>query len=127
MCLIEFSTITRNDGEAVMNGGGGDHEVRLRERVTRFPAFLNQQPPLEQNLFRDLENAAIEHGTHLVHQPVVQFNPAMGLVDKFDAKSNLGQGYYADVKLLQRAAGYEGHDFPIRPGSPQFRQDIGIQ
>jgi len=98
--LIEAASIASNDGKTVMNGGGGDHQVRLRKGVARFSAFLDQEPPLEQNLFCNFKNAAIEHGTHLVLQPVVQFGPAMGIVDNFYAESNLGQGYDADIKLI---------------------------
>jgi hypothetical protein len=29
MRLIEFASIARYEGKAVMNGGGGDHQVRL--------------------------------------------------------------------------------------------------
>ena len=44
--LFELDNIPRHNREAMMGGGGRDHQVGLRECVAGFPALLHQQAPL---------------------------------------------------------------------------------
>jgi hypothetical protein len=76
--------------------------------VSRSPAFLNQKSPLKHDVFGDLENPFVKHGTHLVHEPVIQLSAPIGFTNKFNAKSNLGKRYGADIKLLKRATRHKG-------------------
>lgn len=62
MRFVVIAAVTRDDCKAVVNGRRGYEEVRLRERVTRFPAFLNQKSPLQHNVFGDLEDPLVKLG-----------------------------------------------------------------
>ena len=91
----------------MVHGCRSDDEVRLRERVPRLSAFLNQKPPLENNVFGNLENPFAKHGPNLTREPVIEVGAAGGLTDQLYAETNLGQGYRADVKLIERTTGNE--------------------
>jgi len=80
--LVILAPIASNDREAVMQGCRGDRQIRLGECVTSFPAFLDQKPLLEQNIFRNRENTTVKHRPHLVRQPLMQFGPADGVGNK---------------------------------------------
>ena len=86
-----------------MNGRRGDNQVWLGESVALLAAFLDQKPPLEHDVFGDLENPMVEHRAHLVGEPIIQFGAAVGFVYKLDAEADLGKSYRADVKLVKRA------------------------
>jgi hypothetical protein len=88
--------------------------------VSRFPAILNQKPPLEHNVFGDLKNTPVKHGTNLVREPIVQLGPVIGFVNKLDAESNLGKSYRADMKVLKGTIGDEGHNSLVRLWPAQF-------
>jgi hypothetical protein len=92
MRLLVIAAVTRDDCEPVVNGRRGYEEVRLRECVSRFPAFLNQKAPLQDNVFGDLKNPPVKHGAHLLREPVIQFGPSIGFRDKLDAEAKLGKG-----------------------------------
>jgi hypothetical protein len=95
--------------------------------MSRLPAFLNQQPPLKHDVFRNLEHTTVEHRTHPLRQPIVQFGPAISVNNNFNAKPNFGKCDHADVKLVECAAGNERNDFLIRPWPAQFRKYICIK
>ena len=61
-----------------------------------------------------------------MREPVVHA-PAIGFANKLNAEPDLGQGYYADIKLIKRTTRYESHNplFGLWPA--QFRQNIGIE
>src|ERR1035438_9317590 len=84
--LVVIASITSNDCEAVVNSCRRNDQVWLRESVSRFPAILNQKPPLEHNVFGDLKNTPVKHGTNLVREPIVQLGPVIGFVNKLDAE-----------------------------------------
>ena len=84
--------------------------------MARLSAFLDQKPPLEHDVFGDLENPMVEHRAHLVREPIIQFCAAVGFVNKLNAEANLGKSYSADVKLIQRATGYKIYDSRFRFG-----------
>jgi len=104
-----------------MNGRRRDHQVWLGERVSRFPAFLHQKPPLQHDVFRDLQNAPLEHGPHLAREPAIQLRPTIGFGDTLDAEANFRQGNDADMNLAEGASGHEVHNPWFRPWPPQFR------
>ena len=85
-----------------MNGGCGYDEIRLRERVARLPAVVDQKPPLEHDVFRDRENPLVKHGPHLAREPVVQRGTAIGFAHELDPKPELCKRDHADIKLLKR-------------------------
>jgi len=68
--------------------------------MAALPAFLDQESPLEHDVFGYLENPMVEHRAHLVREPVIQLGAAIGFVNKLNAEANLGKCYRADVKLI---------------------------
>jgi hypothetical protein len=77
----------------MMNGCRSDDQVRLRERMPCLPAFLNQKPPLEHNVFGNLENPFAEHGPDFIREPVIEIGAPVGLTDQLNTEPNLGEGY----------------------------------
>jgi hypothetical protein len=101
MRFVIVTSITSNDRETGMNCRCGDHQVRLRKGVTGLPAFLDEKPPLQHDVFRYFENAAFKHGAHLVRQPLIQFGSAIGFCNQFDAEAYLGKRHNADKNLIE--------------------------
>ena len=118
--LVVIASITSNDCEAVVNRCRRNDQVWLRESVSRFSAILNQKPPLEHNVFGDLKNTPVKHGTNLVGEPIVQLGAVIGFVNKLDAESNFGKSYRADMKVLKGTIGDEGHNSLVRLWPAQF-------
>lgn len=108
--LLEVANIACNDREAVVDGGRGNNQVRLREGVPRLSAPLYLYPPLKHNFFCNLENSSVEHWPNLVRQPIVEQSSAAWVANEFNTKSNLRKGYHTDKKLMKRASSHEGHD-----------------
>jgi hypothetical protein len=69
----------------------------------RFAAFLNQKPPFRHDVFRDLEDTAVKHGTHLVRRRLLQFRAPIDFANKLNSEANLGNGYNFDAKVFQSA------------------------
>ena len=46
--------------------------------MSRLPAFLNQKPPLEHNVFGNLENPLAKHGPDFIREPVIELRAAIG-------------------------------------------------
>ena len=84
----------------MLNRGRCYDQIGLRENVSGLPAHLNQEPPLEHDVFGYLEHPMFKHRPHLVREPLVQFGPAIGLGQQFDAKSDFSAGDGTDKKLL---------------------------
>ena len=74
-----------------MNGCRSNDQIRLRERMPRLPAFLNQKPPLEHNVFGNLENPSAKHGPDLIRQPVIEVRAATRFTDHLNAETKLGE------------------------------------
>ena len=85
--------------------GRRDDQIRLREGMPRLSAFLDQQPPFEHDVFGDGQAALLEHRSHLVCEPVVEFGALAGVADEFDAEADFGEGHGADVELFERLRG----------------------
>jgi len=47
--------------------------------MTYFAALLNEQPPLEHDVFGNLEHAMREHRAHFAGEPVVEFRATSGI------------------------------------------------
>ena len=60
-------------------------------------------------------------------EPIIQLGPPIRFRDKLYAEAKLGEGYHADIELRERTVGDEGHNLPLRPGTAQLGQDIGIE
>ena len=76
----------------MMNRGRSYQKVGLRENVPHLPALLDQEPPLEHDVLRYLENPMFKHRSHFVREPLVQFGPAIGLGQEFYAKPDFSEG-----------------------------------
>ena len=111
----------------MLNRGRRYEQVGLRENVSGLPAHLNQEPPLEHDVLRYLENPMFKHRSHFVREPLVQFGPAIGLGDQFDSKSDFSEGDGTDKMLMERPISDESDNPQLRPGPPQLRQDVGIE
>ena len=85
-----------------MQGRGSEHQIRLREGVSALSSFFDQQPPLQHDVFGDIQNAILEHGPKLVIEPIVQLHPPVYVLYQFDSKTDLGKGYDADVEKFER-------------------------
>jgi hypothetical protein len=52
-----------------------------------------------------------------VLKPVAELGATTGVGDEFNAKSNFGEGYRADIEKLERLGGDECEDFAVWPGA----------
>ena len=100
-----------------MKGRRRNDEIGLREGIVRLAAILDQQSPFEHDVFGYREHALLEHGSYFVRKPVAELGATTGVGDEFNAKSNFGEGYRADMEKLERLGGDEGQDFAVRPGA----------
>src|SRR5262245_1784761 len=101
-----------------MLSGRGDDEIGLREGVSALASFLNQEPPLEHDVFGDSERALLEHRANLVSEPVHECGAAHGIGNELDTEADLGQRHDADTEKLKRLASDEGEHLRLRPWSP---------
>ncbi len=104
-----------------------DNQIGLREGMPRLAAFLDQQPPFEDNVFGDGQDALLEHGAHLVREPVIECGALAGVRNKFDAEADFGDGYGADIKLVERVRGNEGEHFGLWLRAAELGEDIRIE
>ena len=72
--------------------------------MTRPPAILHQQSPLEHDVFGDGENALLEHRPQSVGEPFVQFSTAAGITDGFDAEADFCLYLSLTIILLHNGA-----------------------
>jgi hypothetical protein len=94
-----------------MQRGRGDDEIGLREGVAGLAAVLDQQPPLEHDVFGDGEHALVEHRAHFVREPVIELGAAAGVGDQLDAEADFGESHGADEEPIKRLCGNEGQHF----------------
>jgi hypothetical protein len=125
--FVVVTSVACHESKAVVNGCRRDYQVRLRKRMPHLPAFLNQKPPPEHNVFGNLENPFAKHGPNLICEPLIEIGAPIGLTDQLNAETNFGEGYSADVKLIERTTGNESHNPLFRLGPPQLREDIRIE
>jgi len=95
--------------------------------MARLAAILNQEPPLEHNVFGYRENTLLEHQPHLMRKPIIQLSPKVGVADEFNIKPDFGEGHRTHIEKFERLSGDEGEDFLFWPRAAQFREYIGIE
>ena len=59
--LVELAVVARDNCHAMMGRSGRNDKIWLGECVTGLSTFLDKNPPLEHDLFRDWQNPLIEH------------------------------------------------------------------
>src|SRR6185312_5041541 len=119
--------VARNHRESMMQGGGGNDQVRLRERVSAFAALLDKQSPFEHDVFADRENTLFEHRSHLMSQPVGQLRATRGVWNQLDAESNLSQRHGTDIERLQGLSGDELQHLRLRTRTPELGENVGVE
>ena len=83
--------------------------------MARFSTFFHHNPPLEHDVFGNLQNPLFKYGAYNVSYSVIQFVAAAApFTQKLDAEAKLGERYRADVKLVKRMAGDERQHFRLR-------------
>src|SRR5271169_1927488 len=85
-----------------MMRGCGDDQVGLRERVAYLAAPLDQQPPPEDDVFGDSQNALFKHRSHFVSKPFVKLGTTCDVGQQLDSETNFGQRHRTDVKQFKR-------------------------
>src|SRR6476620_5283076 len=95
--------------------------------MPRLAAILNQEPPLEHNVFGYREKTLLEHRPHLVRKPIIQLSAKVGVADEFNTKPDFREGHRAHIEKFERLGGDEGEDFLFWLGAVQFREYIGIE
>jgi hypothetical protein len=69
--FVVLAAVTRDHCQIMLDGGGRNDEVWLREGVSGFPAFFDQQSPFEHDVFGDRKNPVLKHRPYFVGQPVL--------------------------------------------------------
>ena len=95
--LIESAAVACDKREAMLDGGGSNDQIGLREGVPDLAAFLNQQAPFQHDILGDRKNATVEHGPDDLVEPAVDSNPSSRLIDQLDSKSQFGKRHDADI------------------------------
>jgi hypothetical protein len=100
-----------------MKTRSSNDEIRLRIRVSGFPSFLDEQTPLEHDVFSHLKNALLKHWSDFVREPIVQVTADVGVGHEFNAEADFGEGNAANEQPIERLRSDEGDDlaFRLRP------------
>jgi len=114
---------------------GGIKSIALEKLLNEHPeraietynAILDQQTPLQHDVFGDRENAVLEHRPEIVCKPVVDLHPAARIFQELDAETNFGKRHNAHVEKIDRLIGNEPRDVRIGPRAPQLRKYVRIQ
>jgi hypothetical protein len=122
-----FLRIAGNHGEAMMLGRSRDDQVGLGECTSRFAAVLDQEAPLEHDVFRDRQYALFEHWPYLVRQPVIQIGSTRCVWQQFDPEAYFGKRNNTDVETFHGLRAYEFGDLGFGPRPPKFGDDIGVE
>src|SRR5208337_3415637 len=127
MGALVVARIAGQDGQRRAERRRGDDQIRLRERMLGLAAFLDQQPPFEHDVFGDGQDAPLEHRSHLVREPVVEFGALAGLGDELYAEADFGESHGADVEIVERAPGDEGEHSWFGLRATQLGENIRIE
>ena len=111
----------------MLQGGGRDDQVGLREGMPHLATLLDEKSPLEHDVLGHLENALLEHRTNAVPEPFMQLDATDRVNHGLDAESNLGEGDGADEQVFQPLPRDEAEDARIRARAAQFRQHICVE
>jgi hypothetical protein len=110
-----------------VKAGCRNDEIGLREGVSGFAAFFQQNPPPEHDVFGNRQNSLLEHGAYRKRQPVFQFVPAGSFAQQFDAESELSERYSTDIKLMEWIAGNKRQHLWLWFQASNFGEDVGIE
>lgn len=111
----------------MMERGSGDDEIGLRERMSRFAPFFDQQAPFEHHVFTDRERSLCKHRPQFVGQPVGEFSAPMEVTQQLNAEPDLGERYRTDKQALKRLQGDEGHHVEFWFWPTKLGQDVGVE
>jgi hypothetical protein len=89
---LVIARVAGQDGQPVAERRCGDNQIRLRERMSRRAAFLDQQPPFEHDVFGDGQDALFEHWPHFVREPIVEFGAFACVRNELNAEADFGEG-----------------------------------
>ena len=100
-----------------MKTRSSNDEIRLRVRVSGLPSVLDQQTPLEHDVFSHRKNALLKHGSDFVREPIVQLTANVGVRQEFNTEADFGEGNAANEQPIERLGSDEGDDlaFRLRP------------
>lgn len=121
------ASVPRHDAQSVMEGCRCNDQVGLGEGMAALAPLLDQQPPLEHDVFADRKSAVLEHRAQLQIQPVIEGCAFVNVLDQFDPEADFREGDSTDKQAVERLSADEGNDFWLWPCPPQFGQDIGIE
>ncbi len=105
----------------MMKTRSSNDEIRLRVSVSGFPSFLDEQTPLEHDVFSHLKNALLKHGSDFVREPIVQLTADVGVRHEFNAEADFGEGNAANEQPIERLRSDEGDDLAFRLRPTEFR------
>jgi hypothetical protein len=123
----EFLRIAGNHREAMMLGRSRDDQVGLGECMSRFAAVLDQEAPLEHDVFRDRQYVLFEHWPYLVRQPVIQIGSTRCVRQQFDPEAYFGKRNNTDEEPFQGLRAYEFRNFGFGLRPPKLGDDIGVE
>ena len=116
----EVSGVARHDGQAMLQAGGRDEQMRLREGMAGLAPVLHQQTPLEHHSLRHGKHTLLEHRPQPVVQPVNQLGSVDGVADHFNAQADLGKSHRADEELRQRLGRHKSQNPCLGPWLAQL-------
>jgi len=119
--------VARNDRKAVVLPGGRDDKVGLRESMPRLAALIDQETPLEHDVLGYRQYSLLEHRSHLMGKPIVQFGTARSIRQPFDAEAYFGESDNADVKRFEGLTPDERDDLRFRLRAAKLGNDVGIE
>jgi len=126
-CLFEVAGVARDDRQAVMKRRRGDDEIGLRIGVTGLASVRHQETPFEHYVLTHRENALLEHGPHVVTQPVTEFCTARWIGDAFDAEADFRKRDGADEEQIERFGCDEADDLRFRLWASQLGKNIRVE
>ena len=107
--------------------GRGDEKIGLRKGVAPFAAFLQNEPPSQNHLLAQGQDAALKHWSHSIGEPITQRRPSLNIGQPLDAEADFSDADNADVNLVKRQATDKGGDFWVRLWAAKFRENVGVE
>ena len=101
--------------------------VGLRKSMARLAALLDQEAPLEHDVLGYCQCSLLEHRSHFMGKPIVQFGAARSIRQQFDAEAYFGESDDADVKRFEGLTPHERDDLGFRLRAAKLENDVGIE
>jgi hypothetical protein len=100
-----------------MKTRSSNDEIRLRVSVSGFPHFLDEQTPLEHDVFSHLKYALLKHWPDFEREPIVELSADVGVGHEFNAEADFGEANAANEQPIEWLRSDEGDDlaFRLRP------------